>query len=135
MTLREEKPLQTPALVSHKVPRTQRGGGKQTCGCHRTLPALFRLPLLLSFASSVLGYRGDFAFLVTSYPMRPYLLKSSVKQLRGVSVNSRRSFSCAQSFPFLVPMTARGVNTKRLCLKATRALKKRKAWRSLVHVS
>lgn len=134
MTLREEKPLQTPAPVSHEVPRTQRGGGEQTRGCHRP-PALFHLPLLMSCASAVLGCRGDFAFLVGSYPMRLPLLKSSVKQLGGVSVNSCCSFSCAQSFPFRVPMTARGVNTKRLWLKATRALKKRRAWRSLVHVS
>lgn len=36
MTLREEKPLQTPALVSHKIPRTQWGGAKQVCGRSRS---------------------------------------------------------------------------------------------------
>lgn len=99
MILREEKPLQTPAPVSHKVPRTQWGGGKQTCGCHH-LPALFHLPLLLSFASSLLGYRSDFAFLVGSHLMRSSLPKSFVTQLGGMSINSCHSFSCAEfSFP------------------------------------
>lgn len=102
MTLREEKPLQTPAPVSHKVPRTQWGGGKQTRGC-RCPPTLFHLPLLLSFASSALGYWGDFAFLVGSYPVRPSLLKSSVKQLGGVSVKLLSFFLLCTEFSFPGP--------------------------------
>ncbi|KAL2307086.1 hypothetical protein Nmel_000029, partial [Mimus melanotis] len=45
----------------------------------------------------------------------------------------RRRQESLQSFSSLGLMTAHGVNMKRLWLKATKALRKRRTWRSLVH--
>lgn len=133
MTLREEKLPRTPALVSHKVPGTRWGDGKQL-----QLPQPLCALLLASadaFCRRCPPGQGGFALLVGSYPLLPSFLKSPVKQLQGVSLNSRCPSFCAQSFPFLVPTTARGVNTKRLWLKVTTAPREKRAWRPPVHVS
>lgn len=77
--------------------------------------------------------QGDFAFLLVSHLIHPSLLESS-KASGRLECNSC-SFLFAQSFSSLGLMTAHGVNMKILWLKATKALRRRRAWKSLVHVS
>lgn len=134
MTLREEKLPQIPALVSHKVPGTRWGDGKQL---QLPQPVCALLPASADeFCQRCPPGQGGFALLIGSYPLLPSFLKSPVKQLQGVSVSSCCPSFCAQSFPFPVPTTARGVNTKRPWLKVTTApRRRRRAWRPPVHVS
>lgn len=139
MTLREEKPLRIPAPVRHEIPGLQWGDGKQMQLLQSFV--LFPLLLLMSIASTVRECRGGFALLASSLLLLPSVLKPSVKQLEGVSINSGCSSSYAQSFSSPVLMTTRGVNMKIPWLKVTTVLKKKKkrkkkrAWRLPIHVS